>query len=184
MRCIHVLPGRIQRGDREYNAVWDSAPAPQPELPKAMLGIRSVALPSELRNDKIEIKALVTEVSGGGQLIFYYQATLQGLPVRIRPGMLTQRVLTRSGLFTCDKRTCNRDLIFPCSIILEGWDIGGHRKKGGLSSDSFIWPFREGDIGRCVAIETVPDNAYYIRQGECLPCCTKAVLNDSSAMII
>jgi hypothetical protein len=186
LRCIHVIPGRIQRGDREYNAVWDSAPAPQPELPKATLGLKNVALPSELRNDKIEIKALVTELSGEGQLIFYYQATLQGLPVRIRPGVLTQRVLKRSGLITCDKRTCNRDLVVPCSIILEGWDIGEHRKKGVLSSDPLIWPFREDDIGRCVVIETVPagGGAFYIRQGECLPCCTKTISNDSSAMII
>src|SRR5271156_4443823 len=129
LRRIHVLPGRIQRGDREYTAVWDCAPAPQSQLPKATLGIESVTLPTELRDDKIDIKALVTEVSGGGPLIFYYQAMFQGATVRIRPGMLTQRVLERSGLITCDKRTCDRDLVFPCRVSREGWDIGEHWRK-------------------------------------------------------
>lgn len=30
LRRIHVPPGRIQSGDREYTAVWDCTPAPQP----------------------------------------------------------------------------------------------------------------------------------------------------------
>ena len=184
LRRIHVLPGRIQRGDREYTAVWDCAPAPQSQLPKATLGIKSVTLPTELRDDKIDIKALVTEVSGGGQLISYYQAMFQGATVRIRPGMLTQRVLERSGLITCDKRTCDRDLVFPCRVIREGWDIEEHRKKSGRLTNCFIWPFREDDIGRCVAIEMALGSASYVRQGECLPCCTKAVSNHPLAMII
>jgi hypothetical protein len=29
LRRIHVLPGRIQRGDREYTMVWDSPPGSQ-----------------------------------------------------------------------------------------------------------------------------------------------------------
>jgi hypothetical protein len=184
LRRIHVVPGRIQRGDREYTAVWDCAPAPQSQLPKATLGVESVTLPTELRDDKIDIKALVTEVSGGGPLIFYYQAMFQGATVRIRPGMLTQRVLERSGLITCDKRTCDRDLVFPCRVIRQGWDIGEHWRKSGRSTDCLIWPFREDDIGRCVAIEMGLDSAPYIRQGECLPCCTKSVSNRPSAMII
>ena len=105
LRRIHVLPGRIQRGDREYAMVWDCAPAPQSQLPvpKATLGAKTITLSSEPRDDRIDIKALLTEDSGGGQLIFYYQALLQdGRVVRIRPGMLTQRVLGRCGLIVCD----------------------------------------------------------------------------------
>lgn len=91
LRRIHVLPGRIQRGDREYTTVWDCAPGPQSQLPKATLGVKTVTPSSEPRDDSIDIKALVTEVSGGGQLIFYYQALFQeARVVRIRPGMLTQ----------------------------------------------------------------------------------------------
>jgi hypothetical protein len=184
LRRIHVLPGHIQRGDREYTAVWDCAPAPQSQLPKATLGIKSVTVPDELRNDRIDIKALVTEVSGGGQLIFYYQAMFQGVQLRIRPGMLTMRVLEHSGLITCDKRTCNRELIFPCRVIRDGWDIEEHMETLTQPTDCLIWPFQEDDIGRCVAIETVPTNGFYIRQGECLPCCTKAISNHPLAIII
>jgi hypothetical protein len=184
LRRIHVRPGRIQRGDREYTTVWDCAPAPQSQLPTATLEIKSVAVPSESRHDRIDVKALVTEVAGGGQLIFYYQAMFQGARVRIRPGMFTQRVLEHSGLITCDKRTCNRDLVFPCRVIREGWDIEEHWKTSGQPTDCLIWPFRGDDLGRCVAIEMAPDNAFYVRQGECLPCCTKAISNQPLAMII
>lgn len=184
LRRIHVLSGHIQRGDREYTAVWDCAPAPQPQLPKATLGTKSVTLPSEFRDDRLDIKALVTDVSGEGQLIFYYQAMFQGARVRIRPGMLTHRVLEHSGLITCDKRTCSRELVIPCRVIREGWDIGEQRKTSGQSTDCLIWPFREDDIGRCVAIETAPNTAFCVRQGECLPCCTKAISNHPFSMII
>jgi hypothetical protein len=184
LRRIHVLPGCIQREDREYTSVWDCAPTPRPPLSKATLEIESYSPPTELGDDKIVIKALVTEVAGGGQLIFYYRAIFEGVLVRIRPGMLTQRVLEHSGLLTCDKRTCSESLVFPCRVVREGWDIEGYRKAGSQSSACLIWPFREDDIGRCVAIELTPDNAFYIRQGECLPCCTKVVSNHPSAMII
>ena len=185
LRRIHVLPGRIQRGDREYTTVWDCAPAPQSQLPKATLGVKTVTHPSETRDDGIDIKALVTEVSGGGQLIFYYQALLQdGRVVRIRPGMLTQRVLERSGLVACDKLTCNKDLVFPCRFICEGWDIGEHRTTPGQPAECLIWPFQEDDIGRCVAIEIAWGRSAYIRQGECLGCCTKVASNYPTTMII
>ena len=172
LRRIHVLPGRIQRGDREYTMVWDCAPASQSQLPlpKVTLGAKTATLSSESRDDNIDIKALVTEESGGGQLIFYYQALLQDARVvRIRPGMLTQRVMERSGLVVCDKLTCNRDLVFPCQVICEGWDVGEHRTTSGQPAECLIWPFREDDIGRCVATEFAQGKALYIRQGECLP---------------
>jgi len=90
--------------------------------------------------------------------------------------MLTQRVLEHSGLITGDKWTCNESLVFPCRVIREGWDIEEYRKASGQPSDCLIWPFREDDVGRCVAIELEPDNAFYIRQGECLLCCIKLFL--------
>ena len=187
LRRIHVIPGRIQRGDREYSMVWDCAPAPQSQLPlpKAKLGIKSVTLSSETRDDSIDVKALVTEESGEGQLIFYYQALLQDARViRIRPGMLTHRVLERSGLIACDKLSCNRDLVFPCQVISEGWDLGEHRRTSGHPAECLIWPFREDDIGRCVAVELTQEKGLYIRNGECLPCCTKAASNQRMSMII
>ena len=186
LRRIHVLPGRIQRGDREYTMVWDCAPAPQSQpLPKATLGMKTVTLSDEPRDDSIDVKALVTEEPGGGQLIFYYQALLQDARVvRIRPGMLTQRVLERSGLIVCDKLTCNRDLVFPCQVIREGWDVGERRTTSGQPAECLIWPFREDDIGRCVAIELAQHTGLYIRQGECLPCCTKCASNYPMSIII
>ena len=185
LRHIHVSPGHIQRGDREYNSVWDSAPTPRAQLPKAKLEIESIKPPSDMRDDKIDIKALVTEVSGGGQLIFYYQATVQETTVLIRPGMLTQRVLERTGLITCDKRTCGIELLFPCRVVCEGWEIDNDtRTTDSQTTNCIIWPFRETDAGRYVAIETVPFKDFYIRRGECLPCCTKAVSNLRSSTII
>lgn len=185
LRRIHVSPGHIQRGDREYTSVWDCAPTPRAQLPKAKLEIESIKPPSDMRDDKIDIKALVTEVSGGGQLIFYYQATVHGTAVLIRPGMLTQRVLERTGLITCDKRTCGVELLFPCRVVREGWEIDNDiRTTGTHTTNCIIWPFREADAGRYVAIETVPFKDLYIRRGECFPCCTKAVSNLRSAIII
>ena len=61
LRRIHILPGRIQRGDREYTTVWDCAPAPQSQLTKATLGVKTVTYSGETRDDDvIEIKAVAT----------------------------------------------------------------------------------------------------------------------------
>jgi hypothetical protein len=184
LRRIHVLPGCIRREDQEYTAVWDCTPSPQPQLPKATLEMESHTPPTEFRDDKIVIKALVTEVSGGGQLIFYYQAMFEGVLVRIRPGMLTQRVLEGSGLITCDKRTCSESLVFPYKVIQEGWNISEYREGSEQLRGGLTWPFREGDIGRCVAIELASADNLYVRQGECLSCCNKAASHDLFAMIV
>jgi hypothetical protein len=178
LRRIHVMPGHIQRGDREYTSVWDCAPTIRANLPKAKLDPPSVSPLVDIRNDNIEIKPMVTEVSGGGQLIFYYQAKVQGTTVLIRPGMLTQRVLERTGLISCNRRTCNTELFYPCGVVREGWEETRDSEIETSIPRCLIWPFRETDLGRCVAIE-IEQRSLYVRRGECLPCCTKAAISQT-----
>ena len=184
---MHVLPGRIMKGDREYGVVRDFAnPDYATPLPKAILSPKSIALPAEFRNDTIKIKALVRENAVGSELQFSYEAAFQGTLALIPPGKLTQRVLSRTGLVTCNKRACGEHLVLPCSIIQEGWDTTPYtwsREK--QTTECLIWPFQENDLGRCVAIATAPTaDGYYVRMGECLPCCTKAVANKPFSVIV
>jgi hypothetical protein len=179
LRRIHVMPGHIQRGDREYTSVWDCAPTNLPDLPEAKLDPPSVTPLVDIRDDNVDIKIIVTEVSGGGQLIFYYRAKVQGATVLIRPGMLTQRVLERTGLIICNRRTCNTELFYPCRVVREGWKVAHDDLGiGNTIARCLIWPFRETDLGRCVAIE-ITQSTLYVRSGECLACCTKAAISQS-----
>ena len=186
LRRIHVLPGRIQKGDREYNEMKDFVHQLQHPLPKATLGTKSITLPAEFREDNIKIKALVREDASGSGLQFSYEAAFQGTLARIHPGIFTQRLLRRSGLVACRKRDCGENLVFPCSVIKEGW--GGlpyTLSREEQSTKCLIWPFRETHFGRCVAIGTATiDEVLYVRKGECLPCCTKAVANEPFSVII
>jgi hypothetical protein len=175
LRRIHVMPGHIQRGDREYTSVWDCAPTIHDRLPNAKLEISSISPVIEPRDDKVNIVPMVTEISGGGKLIFYYQAKMQGVIVFIRPGKLTQRVLERTGLISCNGRTCNTELFSPCGVVREGWDVA-ECDLGKENTRCLIWPFRETDLARCVAIE-LEQRGLHVRRGECLPCCTKVAIS-------
>jgi hypothetical protein len=186
LRRIHVLPGRIQRGNREYSAVSDLRYPVNIRLPKATLSTESIALPAEFRKDTIEIKALVREDAVGSELRFCYEAAFQGTLAVIPPSDFTQRVLRRTGLITCSKRTCGTHLVFSCSIIQEGWgELPYTLSREEQPTKCLIWPFQENDLGRCVANATAPiDDVFYVQKGECLPCCTKTVANEPFSVII
>jgi hypothetical protein len=113
-------------------------------LPKATLGAKSITLPAEFREDVINIKAVVREITSGSALQFGYEAAFQGTLARINPGIFTQRVLRRTGLITCSKRTCGEYLVFPCSVIKEGWgELPYTLSREEQSTKCLIWPFRE-----------------------------------------
>lgn len=186
LRRIHVLPGRIQKGNRGYDAICDFGHTLELPLPKATLSAKSITLPAGTRVDNIDIKALVRETATGSELQFSYEAEFQGTLARILPGDFTQRVLRRTGLITCSKRTCEEHLVFPCSVIQEGWgEIPYTMSREEQPTKCFIWPFGATDFGRCVAIAVAKvEEVIYIRKGECLPCCTKAVANQPFSVII
>ena len=186
LRRIRVLPGRIQKGDREYCEVNDFGHQLKLPLPKATLGSESTTLPADFREENIDIKALVREDSLGSGLQFTYEAAFQGTVARIYPGIFTERVLRRTGLVTCSKRACGEHLAFPCNVVKEGWgELPYTLSREEQSTKCLIWTFREHDFGRCVAIATAPvDEVIYIRKGECLPCCTKAVANEPFSVIV
>lgn len=186
LRRIHVIPGRIQKGDREYSVIEDFGYQLQLSLPKATLGVNSITLPDEFREDNVNIKALVREDAIGSGLQFSYEAAFQGTLTLIYPGIFTQRVLRRTGLIKRSKRACEEHLVFPCSVIQEGWgELPYTLSREEQPIQCLIWPFRENDLGRCVAIGTAPiDEVLYVRKGECLPCCTKTVVNEPFSVII
>ena len=188
LRRIHVLPGRIQKGDREYSEVTDSDHQVELPLPRAKLSRKSITPPANYREDNgnIKIKALVRENTNGSALEFTYEAAFEGTMARIYPGHLTQRILCCTGLITCSQRACGKSLTFPCSVISEGWGgIPYTLSREEQPSKCLIWPFRENDIGRCIAVGTAGvDEVVYVRKGECLPCCTKSVINEPFSVIV
>lgn len=188
LRRVRVLPGRILRGDREYAEVFDGPGPPfQFHLPRAKFSPTSVTTPATYREDEFEVKPLVEEQSNGLGLSFYYEAAFPMAVARIEPGNLTQRVLLRTGLIVCNRRTCKKDLAFPCRYIQDGWmllDESFKEQEADQSINCLIWPFRESfDVGRCVAIQTALQNEdIFVRRDECLPCCTKTVVTSSERL--
>lgn len=179
LRRVHVLPGRIQRGNREYNEVMDFQPTFETGLPAAKLNPSNANVPTKFINASIDVKGIVREVPGTSALGFYFGAQVEGKAAIICPGLLTERVLSRTFIVPCNKKTCPKSLVFPCRVVQAGWDILAAARDGGSANpDCVIWPFQESHFGRCLAV--VAEAAtwgypIYIRKGACLPCVTKGL---------
>ncbi|KAL9110649.1 MAG: hypothetical protein Q9227_004826 [Pyrenula ochraceoflavens] len=195
MRRIHVLPGRIQRGDREYKEVRVLRSTVSGSLlQEAKLSSNTLNVYDKLRDHKIELKGMVREVTGGTAVGFCYEAISDGIRLHISP-TYTWAVLRRVGLITCDKRTCKKQLAIPCKFVQEGWALPIGDREPEDCHGCYIWPFSEDDVCRCVALVAVLrattgemyryiEEKFYFRNGECLPCCTKAASNDQFSIII
>ncbi|KAL8922143.1 MAG: hypothetical protein Q9208_005338 [Pyrenodesmia sp. 3 TL-2023] len=92
MRTIHIIPGRIERGSAPYDDVVDQgSDYMEPAITEpATLSKAETSIPNHgpIRLGKLEIKALATESSEYGRLLFNYKVLLpNGSITHISPEM-------------------------------------------------------------------------------------------------
>jgi hypothetical protein len=96
-------------------------------------------------------------VSQEGQLIFYYQAKVQGQIAIIRPRELTRRVLQGTGLVHCNGRTCGTELLCPSKVVIKGWDVAADDLRNDKTSS------------KCRFMKQIWDVAWQLRQRGRIP---------------
>ena len=195
MRFIHVIPGHIERGTAQYDTVSDSGESDRKILnPESATLIQADSQSPQCETinlGKFVVKALATEASIYRKLYIEYKVTLpNGFVVPIQPGGLSDQILVRTGILTCyrDKR-CKKQLAVPCSTVQKGWSIQGSDPKLQYNAGIALclWSY-QGDIPRCVTFALqnygiLGYNTSFLRQGECLPCCSESILRESSTIL-
>ena len=185
-RMVHILPGHIQMGDRQYSSTYD------PPKPERSMGLSSIQFDSieecdptniveqpRLANIKLEAFGLL-EKSAEHELIVFLKAKMPEEPaLTLRPGFSSYEVLKGTGMLTCERTQCTSRLILLCLSIRRGWHVPNTRdsdKRIGSRTGHLclIWPQLE-DLARCVAIEERQYGAsamVFFRRTECVSCCT------------
>ena len=204
LRTVHIMPGHIQKEARQYDAVLDH-PMPadgDTNSPRTLFSeYNACYLNFSSPPPKSELKATVLEQAGTRELRFSYTICL--LPwkgtdshlaaLRLPPGFLTQTILEASGLIACagNPRDCPKDLAIAHQTTPRHQRIAASEEGCGLVLDGdiecCISSPKEDDVDRCIAIVLNTFHSIYdklfIRRGECLPCCMRAVVRDSAEMM-
>lgn len=187
VRMVHILPGHIQMGDRQFDNIFDPATAPtSPSLAAIQYDMveehNSSTMIEEPRSDSIKLEARGLEKSAERDLVAYYQVSIPGEPtIQLKPGLVARKILMNTSMLTCARTRCSTRLALPCGLIREGWRtietlLSEGRKHPGTDHVCFIWP-PMSDVARCVVIsqhgqrETV-----FLRRQECTSCCTTYVV--------
>lgn len=194
---IHVFAGHIQYKNRSYefvfdgNIPWDKAWTGADKEPAQIEGsLDSIPDAIDTVPDITKIQALATEVSEGSSIACYYRVSISNSSVLVAPGKITECVLDRTGLISCDGHDCRRRLAFPCSVVRGGWQVSvDHQPNLAFSSrlGCCLWMYQD-ETARCLVmmshhrLSSSNQHFVYLRRQECLPCCTTRVLRDSSTM--
>ncbi|MCJ1230257.1 hypothetical protein MMC12_006929 [Toensbergia leucococca] len=187
-RIVHILPGHIHMGDRQFNVVCDPAitntSTSLAQIQYEMVEEHDSAELEKPRWENIKIEAFGLERSIDGELVVYYQASIPGEPpLKLRPGFVTYQVLKQTGRLTCEQTHCTTQLAFPCALIQQGWELADSqlaetRTGSEMKYICCIWP-QMSDIARCVVIHQNASSGrpiLFLRRRECVPCCTVNVL--------
>lgn len=195
IRLIRIIPGHIERGSAQYDLVGDgNLDSRLPPLAEPVTITQADSSDSKqpiFHPERFFVKALATESSIYRQLLFVYEVLLpNGAATVIQPGLLSNRILERTGILTCyHSKTCKQQLAFLCSTVQKGWAV--KESTQGLHYNGRIalcfWPYGD-DLSRCIAFalqnETslFPQNTF-LRSDECPPCCSETILRESSAIL-
>ncbi|KAI0537150.1 hypothetical protein GGR58DRAFT_527574 [Xylaria digitata] len=197
MLCrIHVMPGRIARPtstspisiSREFDAALDLSSWPR--LPP-LDNLQTSRVPrDEIRLQRLdtfpkplEMTPIVAEPGDRGMLMLYYRISTPQGEIHISPGMMTNLILTQTGLISCPGPHCSSAPPEDEGVLIveDGWivDQALVEKLGSVSC--FLWNKRAGDAGRLAALavhhQKAGDgyrNEIILRQRECFACCVLA----------
>lgn len=178
MRMVHILPGHIHMGDKQFNNIYDHSVTNSTRLTALQWDVveehDSTIIVAEAGCGNIRVEAFGLEKSMEHELIFFYQVSIPGEPIfKLKPGQLTYTILKRTGIATCDQIHCDRRLAFPCGLVQRGWQS----PESGLKSEyqCFIWP-RTSDLVRCAVMELLTSGLFFLRRRECVSCCTTSIV--------
>ena len=196
MRMIHVIAGHIERVSAQYDAVTDGGIDQRTssilECTKLTTADSSNPKYKLINTGKFEVKALATESSKYRRLQIYYKVLLpSGSVAQIQPARFSDQVLERTGILTCHhSKKCKQQLAFPCSTVQSGWAIQESDEKLNYNAGIALclWGYQE-DLARCVALDLQNSShpshqTTFLRQNECLPCCSESVLRESASILI
>ncbi|KAL8840268.1 MAG: hypothetical protein Q9176_003960 [Flavoplaca citrina] len=189
-RTVHIVPGPIQMGDKQFNHVYDTfggsevlSTEPAPVQADLLETLQLTSTSRQARRFDLKIDMLGTECAAERELMVYYRATLPGGPtIRLRPGRISNLALKGTGILTCKHLHCTERLIMPCALVRQGWFVS---KDGDVQSwvdasagpKCLIWPQLD-DFARCVAIQLHSVGQIFIRKNECISCCLVSLLQE------
>ncbi|KAL8894078.1 MAG: hypothetical protein Q9192_004640 [Flavoplaca navasiana] len=189
-RTVHIVPGPIQMGDKQFNHVYDTfggsevlSTEPAPVQADLLETLQRTSTSRQARRFDLKIDMLGTECAAERELMVYYRATLPGGPtIRLRPGLVSKLALKGTGNLTCKHLQCTERLIMPCALVRQGWFVS---KDGDVQTwvdasagpKCLIWPQLD-DFARCVAIQLHSMGHIVIRKNECIPCCLVSLLQE------
>ncbi len=190
-RMVHIVPGHIQRGDKQFNNVYDiahcSMPSPKaaPVQADVLEGFQPTSIVGQARRLDLKIEMLGMETTTDQVLMVYYQATMpKGPVVRLQPGLISKAALQGTGILTCEHMHCPERLLLPCALVRQGWLVSGDCDvrtwaRTSAGPKCLIWPQMD-NFARCIAIQLhldSPENIL-IRRNECIPCCTVSLVQE------
>lgn len=200
---MHVLAGQIHCKNRRYDLVIDenvlgSYVAGIDYLDPAILEEPASPLPGEIMDPgTTKVEALATEQGVQTAISFVYRVTVSRVPIYVSPGLLTKSVLENTGLIACESRGCRDRPAFPCHSVEAGWRVSsGTRDNSPLKYQSgvacCIWKYQD-EVARCLVMVLhmkrhglrgeVDGQFVFLKRNECLPCCTKSVLQASGKLL-
>ena len=186
-RMVHIVPGHIQMGDKQFNHVYDisrgSVPGSKaaPVQADVLEGFQPTSIVGQPRRIDLKIEMRGIETTTDQELMVYYQVTMPGGSViQLQPSRISEAVLHGTGILTCKHMHCTERLLLPCALVRQGWHVSDECDvrtwvKASAGPKCLIWPQMD-DFARCVAIQLHMSEQIVIRTNECIPCCTVSLV--------
>ena len=190
-RVVHIIPGHIQMGDKQFNSVYDSPVTSHTYLSPLQFDIleesNSASIIQQPRPFHIKIEMLGLEKATDHELVVFYRAMVpEEPPIKLQPGRISHQVLKSTGLVSCKGLQCSSRLVLPCALVRRGWHFSDtNDTKTWIGSRTghvcLIWPQLE-DPARCVAIHAAfsgPGSSQIVlRSSECTSCSTVSLVRE------
>ena len=188
-RMVHIVPGPIQMGDKQFYHVYDTMasneiPNTKPPVQADLLEIvQPSSILRQLRRFDGKMDILGTENATEAELTVYYRATIPGGPtIRLRPGRISQLALKWTGILTSEHLNCTERLIMLCALVRQGWRVSDESDvqtwvAASTGPQCLIWPQMD-DLARCVAIQLHAGGFIAIWKIECISCCLVSLLQE------
>ena len=160
-RIVHIVPGHIQMGDRQYDSTYDPAHV----VRGGNTPIRFNIIEKFDSGDTLEqprwgnIKAEprgIEKTTEHESIVFYKALIPNEPPLNLRLCYLSRRILKNRGILTCNGRQCVSRLNLPCALVRQGWRNTNADPEAviGYKAEKlcFIWPQLD-DLGRCIVTQ-------------------------------
>ena len=184
-RIVHIVPGHIQMGDRQFDNTYDPGQMERARLSPIEFDIiekfDSGDSLEQPRWGKLKAEPRGLEKMTEHELVVYYKALIPNEPpVNLRLCYISGHILKNRGLLTCDGRQCVSRLNLPCGLVRQGWHNPNRNPEAliGYRAEKlcFIWPQLD-DVGRCIVTQEHHSSVFF-RRTECVSCCTTSLLRE------